>query len=138
MRVNHILKSVVIDFDRQLNIRFHLRTEKLEGGVKYNRNNHYLYDKRITTKDGLTLIINIVWDENEAEYLYYGYNFIFERGLTKILYHYDPCNDKYQQPHINVYKDGEELKSPKDTGFHLPTKLLSPDDILKFIDIHFL
>ncbi len=134
---SHSFIKIFAVFEKRLNAAFQGNTELLRGGsINYIRKSEcYEYEKRLVSKNDLTLEIDILFDRTEDDYLYYSYNIFF--GRNKLMFHYEPTHTEHFQPHINVYIGENELENSRGEGIHIITQKYHPFEILAMIERYF-
>ncbi|MCP4104738.1 MAG: hypothetical protein GY749_04245 [Desulfobacteraceae bacterium] len=134
---SHNFIRIFSSFDNRLNAIFQRNTKLLRGGsVREPKNSAwYEYEKRLVSKQEVTIEIDVLYDKIRDEYLYYTYNIFFEN--SKLMFHYEPTHKEHFQPHINVYVENKELKNPKGEGIHIISHKYHPFEILALIERYF-
>ena len=129
--------KIFTEFEKGLNAVFQRKTEFLKGGSVRDPKNAscYEYEKRLVSKENVTLEINVLYDKIEDNYLYYTYNIFFENN--KLMFHYEPTHKEHFQPHINVYIGGKELQNAGGEGIHIISHKYHPLEILSLIERYF-
>ena len=124
-------------FENRLNAIFQGNTDFLRGGSVRNPKNsiYYEYEKRLTSKSGVTIEADALYDKTEDDYLYYSYNIFFDSN--KLMFHYEPTHKEHFQPHINVYADGKELQNADGEGIHILSHKYHPLEILSLLERYF-
>jgi len=124
-------------FENRLNVAFQRNTEFLRGGSinDIRKSGCYEYEKRLVSKDNVTLEVDILFDRTQDDYLYYSYNIFF--GKNKLMFHYEPTHTEHFQPHVNVYVGEKELKNDREEGIHIITHKYHPFEILSMIERYF-
>ncbi|RLC17542.1 MAG: hypothetical protein DRI57_09615 [Deltaproteobacteria bacterium] len=124
-------------FENRLNAAFQRNTEFLRGGSinDIRKSGCYEYEKRLVSKDNVTLEVDILFDRTQDDYLYYSYNIFF--GKNKLMFHYEPTHTEHFQPHVNVYVGEKELKNDREEGIHIITHKYHPFEILSMIERYF-
>ncbi|MCP4352759.1 MAG: hypothetical protein GY795_45480 [Desulfobacterales bacterium] len=95
----------------------------------------YEYEKRLVSKQEVSIEIDVLYDKITDDYLYYNYNIFFENN--KLMFHYEPTHKEHFQPHINVYVEDKELKNAKGEGIHIISHKYHPFEILALIERYF-
>jgi len=134
---NDSFVKIFTEFEKGLNAVFQRKTEFLKGGSVRDPKNAscYEYEKRLVSKENVTLEINVLYDKIEDNYLYYTYNIFFENN--KLMFHYEPTHKEHFQPHINVYIAGKELQNAGGEGIHIISHKYHPLEILSLIERYF-
>ncbi len=129
--------KIFTEFENRLNAIFQRKTEFLRGGSVRDPKNAscYEYEKRLISKENVTLEINVLYDKIEDNYLYYTYNIFFEKN--KLMFHYEPTHKEHFQPHINVYVEQKELQNFKGEGVHILSHKYHPLEIFAIIERYF-
>ncbi len=124
-------------FENRLNSIFQGKTDFLKGGNVRNPKNsvYYEYEKRLISKAGVTIEIDVLYDKIEDDYLYYTYNIFFENN--KLMFHYEPTHKEHFQPHINVYAEQKELQNFKGEGVHILSHKYHPLELFAIIERYF-
>ncbi len=125
-------------FENRLNAAFQGKTEFLRGGSvnDIRRSGCYEYEKRLVSKDKVTLEVDILFDKLRDDYLYYSYNIFFGKD-NKPMFHYEPTHTEHFQPHANVYIGKQELENDRGEGIHIITHKYHPFEILSMIERYF-
>ena len=129
--------GVFKSFENRLNAVFQRNTESLKGGnIKAARGSiYYEYEKYLASKEKTIIEIDVIYDREKDDYLYYTYNIFFNNN--KLMFHYEPTHREHFQPHINVYIDDKELKNIRDEGIHILSHKYHPFEILNIIERYF-
>ncbi len=129
--------SIFKIFENRLNSVFQKNTESLKGGsVRSPRNSiYYHYEKRLVSKEKTIIDINVLYDKETDDYLYYTYNIFFNNN--KLMFHYEPTHKEHFQPHINVYVEDKEMKNLRGEGIHIISPKYHPFEILNLIERYF-
>ncbi len=124
-------------FENRLNAIFQRNTESLRGGnIKAARGSiYYEYEKYLASKEKTVIEIDVIYDREKDDYLYYTYNIFFNNN--KLMFHYEPTHREHFQPHINVYIDDKELKNIRGEGIHILSQKYHPFEILDIIERYF-
>ncbi len=124
-------------FENRLNAVFQRNTKLVEGGcVRISKQTGpYRYNKKLVSKDGITIEIRVLYDKIGDDYLYYSYNIFFENN--KLMFHYEPSHKEHFQPHINVYVEQKELQNLKGEGVHILSHKYHPLEIFAMIERYF-
>ncbi len=124
-------------FEKGLNAIFQGKTDFLKGGNVRNPKTsiYYEYEKRLISKTGVTIEVDVLYDKVADDYLYYSYNIFFENN--KLMFHYEPTHMEHFQPHINVYIAGRELQNAGGEGIHIISHKYNPLEILAMIERYF-
>ncbi len=134
---SHNFIRMLSSFDNRLNVIFQRNTKFLRGGsVREPKNSvWYEYEKRLVSKQDVTIEIDVLYDKISDDYMYYTYNIFFEN--SKLMFHYEPTHKEHFQPHINVYVENRELKNKKGEGIHIISHKYHPLEILALIERYF-
>lgn len=124
-------------FENRLNSIFQGKTEVLVGGdIRTPKHSiWYRYKKRLVSKEGVEIDINVWYDKKNNDYLYYNYNIFFNNN--KLMFHYEPTHKEHFQPHINVYVDAKELRTAGGEGIHIISQKYHPSEIISLIERYF-
>ena len=123
--------------DNRLNSIFQRNTAFLKGGsVKAPTNSiYYAYEKKLISKENVTIEIDVLYDKERDDYLYYTYNIFFNNN--KLMFHYEPTHKEHFQPHINVYIDAKGLKNTRGESIHIISHKYHPSEIINLIERYF-
>ena len=135
---SHNFIRIFRTFENRLNSIFQGKTDFLRGGNVRNPKNsiYYEYEKRLISKDGVTIEADVLYDKIGDDYLYYSYNILFENN--KLMFHYEPTHEEHFQPHVNVYVGGKELQNAGGEGIHILSHKYHPLEILSLIERYFI